>query len=371
MTVKHAPNNVQIFARTMQRRTVLGATAIGLPLWTTEAGCASETRAPDAMPAAAATSDPQARTPPPPAPRDVFVPHAFEEQSVDLGEISMNYAVTGSAELPALLLIPGQTESWWGYEPAMTMLQDSFQVFAVDLRGQGRSSWTPGRYTLDLMGNDLVRFIATVIKRPVVVSGNSSGGLLSCWLSAYALPGQLRGALYEDPPLWASDVRPLYGQSLAQAVGPVFEYMAKYLGDQWTIGDWAKLKAAAAQDPRPILRVAFQQDEPPQNLKEYDPGWARAFVEGDFARNCRHETMLSAVKVPVMLTHHRRVVDPTTGNLLGALSDLQAMKAVELLEAAGVRVTYESLPDASHPMHNADPARFVALLRQWATALPD
>jgi pimeloyl-ACP methyl ester carboxylesterase len=302
--------------------------------------------------------------------RDVFVPHAFEELSIDLGEVSMNYAVAGSDQHPALLLIPGQTESWWGYEAALKLLQDSFQVFAVDLRGQGRSTWTPGRYTLDTMGNDLVRFIALAIKRPVIVSGNSSGGLLACWLSAYAMPGQLRGALYEDPPLWASDVRPLYGNSLAQAVGPVFEYMVKYLVDPWSIDDWAKLKEAAQKDPRPILRIAFRGDQPPQNIREYDPGWARAFVDGDFARNCRHETMLSAVKVPVLLTHHMRVIDPSTGYLLGALSDLQAMKAQEILTAAGVDFKYQSFPDAAHPMHLADPARFASVLREWASSLP-
>jgi pimeloyl-ACP methyl ester carboxylesterase len=54
---------------------------------------------------------------------------------------------------------PGQTESWWGYEKALGRLDEHFQAFAVDLRGQGRSSRTPGRYTLDVIGNDLVRFI--------------------------------------------------------------------------------------------------------------------------------------------------------------------------------------------------------------------
>jgi pimeloyl-ACP methyl ester carboxylesterase len=313
---------------------------------------------------------PPARTPPAQAPRDVFVPHAYEEQGIDLGEVTMNCAVTGSDQNPALLLIPGQTESCWGYEVAMKLLEDSFQVFAVDLRGQGRTTWTPGRYTLDTIGNDLVRFIALAIGRPVIVSGNSSGGLLSCWLSAYAMPGQIRGALYEDPPLWASDVRPLYGNSLSQAVGPVFEYMTKYLGEQWSIGDWAGLKEAARKDPRAILRLAFRRDEPSQNLREYDPGWARAFVEGDFARNCRHETMLSAVKVPVLLTHHMRGLDSSTGHLLGALSDLQAMKAREILESTGVDFTYRSFPDAAHPMHSADPARFVSILRDWAATLP-
>ena len=126
---------------------------------------------------------------------DIFVSHAFDEQLVDLGEIRMNYAATGGSDLPALLLVPAQVQSWWSYEKAMALLAEHFQVYAVDLRGQGRSTQTPGRYTLDNMGNDLVRFIDTVIGRPTVVSGDSSGGVLAAWLSAYAKPGQLRGAV--------------------------------------------------------------------------------------------------------------------------------------------------------------------------------
>ena len=102
---------------------------------------------------------------------DVYVPHAFDERIVDLGEVRLNYAVAGDAGLPALLLIPAQSESWWGYEQAMPLLAEYFQVFAVDLRGQGRSTWTPGRYTLDTFGGDLVRFIDLVIGRPVIASG--------------------------------------------------------------------------------------------------------------------------------------------------------------------------------------------------------
>src|SRR4249920_1530169 len=141
-------------------------------------------------------------------PGETYVAHPIAEQLVDLGEIQMNYATMGDAASPALLLIPGQTESWWGYEAAMPLLAERFQVFAVDLRGQGRSSRTPGRYTLDNMGDDLVRFIDVVIGRPTIVSGLSSGGVLSAWLSAYAKPGQVRAAVYEDPPLFASEVRP-------------------------------------------------------------------------------------------------------------------------------------------------------------------
>ena len=105
----------------------------------------------------------------------------------------------GSRDRPALLLIPGQTESWWGYEAALPLLAEHFQAYAVDLRGQGRSSRTPGRYTLDNIGNDLVRFIDGVIGRPTIVAGLSSGGVISAWLSAYARPGQVVARVLRGP----------------------------------------------------------------------------------------------------------------------------------------------------------------------------
>ena len=312
---------------------------------------------------------------PPPVPTPfsdprTFVPHAYEESTVDLGEVAMNYAETGSSANPALLLIPGQTESWWGYEKAMALLAKDFHVFAVDLRGQGRSTWTPGRYTLDNMGNDLVRFIATVIRRPVVTSGCSSGGLLSAWLSAFAMPGQLRGAVYEDPPFFASETNPIVGQSIKQSIGPLFRINSVYLGDQWRVGDWEGLRKAAASDPSPFLRMLPLPPEPPQNLKEYDPEWGRAFWEGTIAKSCPHETLLAQVKVPVLLTHHARIVNPETGNLLGAMSDIQAAKVRELVGAAGVPIEYASLPDAAHAMHFADPGRFAQVVTGWAKQLP-
>ncbi len=323
------------------------------------------------------------------AQRDVFVKHAYEEHTVNLGEVVMNYVVSGSAASPALLLIPGQTESWWGFEKAIALLDKEFQVYAVDLRGQGRSTWTPRRYTLDNMGNDLVRFIALVIKRPVITSGCSSGGVLSAWLSAFAMPGQVRASHYEDPPLFASEYSPRYGHSVRQsAVGPAFEAFAKYLGDQWSVGDWAGMvasRAAGARSTAGAQRGGAQGGAvpradaaaaggpppgPPQNLKEYDPEWARAFIEGTVALSCPHERMLAQVKVPVLFTHHSRAIDPATGQLVGAISDLQATKVNEIVTAAGQSFEYVSLPDAAHAMHQADPARFAQVLTTWARKLP-
>lgn len=306
-------------------------------------------------------------------PEATYVAHSFPEQMLDTGEVSLNYAVAGSPDKPALLLIPGQSESWWGYEQAMPLLAEHFQAFAVDLRGQGRSTRTPGRYTLDNMGNDLVRFIDGAIGRPAIVSGLSSGGVLAAWLSAYAKAGQVRGAHYEDPPLFASEVNPACGQSLRQAVGPIFALWSKYLGDQWSIGDWDGMVAAAPRELPTWLATLFSAvagPEPPQNLKEYDPEWARAFWSGTVAASCDHSSMLSRVKVPVLLTHHFRRVDEGTGELMGALSDLQAAHARALIATTGRPLDYRSFPTMGHSLHGQDPRLFTNTLADWSASLP-
>lgn len=225
----------------------------------------------------------------------------------------------------------------------MGLLAEHFHVFAVDLRGQGRSTWTPRRYSLDNFGGDLVRFISLVIGRPVIVSGCSSGGVMAAWLSAYSMPGQIRGAICEDPPLFASELNPSFGHGIRQhEAGGMFESWNRYLGDQWSVGDWDGLTRAIDDSASAVTSAMLFPDpsRPPQNFREYDPEWARAFYEGTVAVNCPHDIMLRQVKTPVLITHHQRHEDPETGVLSpGALSDAQAMKAKELIESAGGDVT--------------------------------
>ncbi len=301
---------------------------------------------------------------------ETYFAHEFAEQLVDLGEIQMNYATAGSAGSPALLLIPGQTESWWGYEAAMPRLAEHFEVFAVDLRGQGRSTRTPGRYTLDNMGNDLVRFIDVVIARPTVVSGLSSGGVLSAWLSAYAKPGQIVAAVYEDPPLFASEIRPAVAPGIRQCIGPMFDLWSTFLGDQWSIGAWDAMREAAGSWLPEHMRFIPVPDEPPQNLKEYDPEWGRTFWGGTVGASCDHEQMLRNVKVEsVLLTHHMRITDDANGFLLGAMSDQQAQRVQHLLANAGLAVDYRSFPDVGHSMHGDRPELYFDTILEWIATL--
>ena len=304
-----------------------------------------------------------------------YIPHKYDEHLFDTGDAVINYAMTGSPDKPAIVLIPGQTESWWGYEEAMGMLSEHFQVFAVDLRGQGRSSRTPGRYTFDNMGNDLVKFITFVVARPVVVSGLSSGGVLAAWLSAYAPPGMIRGTHYEDPPLFACELNPAYGPSIRQAAGPFFELYSTYLGNQWCIGDVEGMLRAATDTLPPmmaqIFKARFQEGaEPPQNLKEYDPEWGKACIEGTISASCDHARMLSRVKCPVLFTHHFSQVDEKTGTLAGASTVQQVDQVERLVKNTGQPFTRSSFPQMGHAMHQINPELYVRTFLDWAKTLP-
>lgn len=111
-------------------------------------------------------------------------------------------------------------------------------------------------------------------------------------------------------------------------------------------------------------------EEPPQTLKEYDPEWGRAFWTGTVAASCDHARMLASVKVPVLLTHHFHFVDPASGVLMGALSDVQANRVRELVAGAGQRIDYQSFPEMGHSMHGQDPQLFADVLTKWAATLP-
>ena len=70
------------------------------------------------------------------------------------------------------------------------------------------------------------------------------------------------------------------------------------------------------------------------------------------------------------MTHHGRQTNEANGVLIGALTDFQAKRAGEIIKGAGQPFEYISLPDAAHAMHETQPPRFAAIVRDWAKKLP-
>ncbi|MCX2931178.1 alpha/beta hydrolase [Mycobacterium sp. CVI_P3] len=103
-----------------------------------------------------------------------------------------------------MVFIHGQSVTWEEYTLIMPLLANRFQVYAVTLRGHGRSSWTPGAYTFNQLGEDVTVFLRDVVGHPAVVAGNSSGGVLTAGLAANATE-HVVAIVLEDPPLFRCD----------------------------------------------------------------------------------------------------------------------------------------------------------------------
>ena len=126
----------------------------------------------------------------------------YEEKRFNTGEIEINYVV-GPNNGPPLVLIPGQGADWTTYRKVLPLLSEDYHVYAVDVRGHGKSDWTTGDYSFTSIGRDFTTLLENVVHEPAIISGNSSGGLIALWLAANR-PYLVKGIILEDPPLFSA-----------------------------------------------------------------------------------------------------------------------------------------------------------------------
>ncbi|MFT3942451.1 MAG: alpha/beta hydrolase [Ancrocorticia sp.] len=116
----------------------------------------------------------------------------------------LNYGEGPANGLTPLMLLHGQNVSWEDYANVLPELTKHYHVFAVDYYGHGGSSKNPDKYSAKAIGEDLIWFLEEIIQQPAVVSGHSSGGLLTAWLAANA-PDSVRGVVVEDAPFFSTE----------------------------------------------------------------------------------------------------------------------------------------------------------------------
>ncbi len=136
----------------------------------------------------------------------------------DVPGVSLAYDVTGRGE-PPMVLVHG-----WGGDRSYLAPQSEFfarghAVLALDLRGHGESGQpTPGsgRYSVDVLADDVLAVAAAAgLERPVLV-GHSLGALIG--LSGAARPGALSALVMVDPAPITNERAKAYFRDSAGAV---------------------------------------------------------------------------------------------------------------------------------------------------------
>lgn len=106
-------------------------------------------------------------------------------------DYEIKYVRYGSDDLPPLLLIPGFGVGTFHYDRNIPELSKNFQVFSLDLLGQGMS-WPLSRptaeqrlcYSIDNWREQVQFFVENIIQKPVHIAGNSLGGYLAVCLAS-------------------------------------------------------------------------------------------------------------------------------------------------------------------------------------------
>jgi non-heme chloroperoxidase len=123
-----------------------------------------------------------------------------EVSTVTLGSgLTLSYAEQGDRLGPALVLLPGPTDSWWSYQPVLERMPLSIRTIAVSQRGHGDSDKPATGYRVKDFAADVVPLLdALRIERAVL--GGHSGSCLVARRIAIDLPERVAGLVLEASP---------------------------------------------------------------------------------------------------------------------------------------------------------------------------
>jgi len=122
-----------------------------------------------------------------------------QEKFFDTGKVKINYLDYGSALLEPLVMLHGGAWRWQAYLSLIPTLSQRWHVYAMDLRGNGRSSWMAEHYCLEDFTEDTEEFIRR-LNVPAVLVGHSLGGVIAL-MAAARCPEKVKALILEDPAL--------------------------------------------------------------------------------------------------------------------------------------------------------------------------
>ncbi|MFW9845473.1 MAG: alpha/beta fold hydrolase [Candidatus Thorarchaeota archaeon] len=310
------------------------------------------------------------------------------EKRINTGDIEINYA-EGPDNGPALVLIPGQGADWTTYSKVIEPLSTKFHVFAVDVRGHGKSDWAPGNYTFKTIGADFTVLLEQAVKRKAIVSGNSSGGLIALWLAANR-PDLVRGIVMEDPPLFSAEWPRIKEDSYVYRVLEVTVDMSRELKESRSVGGLARQfmkvrrpveggkmrgvpRSAAyfiALWIRASQRLGSGKPSLPGRLGKitdllwtFDTDFSQAFLDGRIYEGLDHADALRRADCPMILLHANWVRHPEMG-LVGAMDDDDAARAREIVP----EMHFKRI-DSDHVIHLHEPEVFIKEIKDFALGL--
>src|ERR1700704_3286302 len=107
------------------------------------------------------------------------------------GEARIHYALDCESGTPAVVFSNSLGANFSMWEPQASELRKQLRLLRYDTRGHGQSSSTPGPYSIEQLGRDVIALLDALELDRVHFCGLSMGGMIGMWLGVNA-PERLR-----------------------------------------------------------------------------------------------------------------------------------------------------------------------------------
>jgi pimeloyl-ACP methyl ester carboxylesterase len=210
-----------------------------------------------------------------------------------------------------MVMLHGLATRWQIFRPLVPTLSEKWHVYALDLRGHGKSAWVPGVYDITGFVDDTVSFLQGVVKEPAVLVGHSMGGWVAAEIAA-AHPEMVRATILIDTAI----------------------YPQRYPDDAIL----TNLFGITVEQLR--ARISRSSGVLPKALRDLDPDILKSYLQGDLVGDFNADTLLPRVSCPVLLLQGH-----------GAAGGLMTDDDVERSRAHLPEMRHVAFPDAGHWLH--------------------
>lgn len=243
----------------------------------------------------------------------------------------LHYARAGRG--PTILCLHQTPRSWDEYREVMLLLQDEFQVIAMDLPGMGASSGADEGASIEAYAQAAINLVETLACGPVILCGHHTGGVVA--IEATVRAPDLFSALILSSTPWIDAAE----REARQHKQPI-DTVSRTRGGAHLVELWKQRSKYYPED------VALMDRFIADAMVCADPGEGHRAV-GSYAM----EQTVPRISCPVLLVEHSQ--DPFasrhTDNLLDAFSS----------------AVLERIPNGRIPLE-ATAEQFAQIVRPWA-----
>jgi len=229
--------------------------------------------------------------------------------------LHIDYLVAGSGEVTLVFIHGGFIDKEY-WQDQVTYFSRNFKVLTIDLAGHGKSGDNRTDWTIESLGEDVIRVIKELSLTKVILIGHSLGGNVIVEVAA-KLPELVIGLIGIDNFKNAGMPLP---PPLMEQISLALEYMKTNFAE--VSENFARLSLVSAQTDKPVAERVIN------DYKNFKPNVGRPLLVSNFNYHAREKELLQNLKLKLHLIN----VDyfPTNEELLkqntGSGYELNEMK---------------------------------------------